>query len=284
MIVRKSAAEIEKMRAAGRVVAEVLEAVEGAIVPGMTRTIDLDRLALSICERRGAKPAFMGYHGYPANACISVNEAVVHGIPGDRVLVSGDIVSFDFACSLDGYFADAAVTIPVGEVGPEVRRLIAVTRECLYKGIAKARVGGRLGDMAAAIQQHAERAGFGVVRDLVGHGIGRAMHEEPQVPNVGRPGKGERLLDGMTLAVEPMINQGTAAVEQLSDKWTVVTKDGKLSAHFEHTIAITKRGADILTLPAPVAASGGESPDGTRRYSDEVPSAAASAATVGVEV
>jgi methionyl aminopeptidase len=250
MIVRKSAADIEKMRVAGRVVAEVLEAVENAIVPGVTRTLDLDMLALQISKKHGAIPAFKGYRGFPANTCISVNEAVVHGIPGDRVLLNGDIVSFDFACSVNGYFADAAVTLPVGEISAEAKRLLLVTRECLYKGIAQARVGARLGDVASAIQRHAERAGYGVVRELVGHGIGRAMHEDPQVPNFGKPGSGERLAEGMTLAVEPMINQGSAPVKELADKWTIVTRDGKLSAHFEHTIAITKRGADILTLPA----------------------------------
>jgi methionyl aminopeptidase len=253
MIVRKSAAEIEKMRVAGRVVAEVLRAMENAIVPGVTRTADLDRLALQISQRHGAVPAFKDYHGYPANTCISINDAVVHGIPGEQVLKNGDIVSIDFACSVDGYFADAAVTLPVGEVSPEARRLLVVTRECLFKGIAQARVGARLGDVSSAIQRHAERAGYGVVRDLVGHGVGRAMHEEPDVPNYGKSGRGERLMEGMTLAIEPMINEGGYAVEQLSDNWTIVTADGKLSAHFEHTVAITKRGPDILTLPAAVA-------------------------------
>jgi methionyl aminopeptidase len=254
MILRKSAAEIEKMRVAGRVVSEVLHALTDAIVPGVTRTKDLDRMAADIARKRGAVPAFLGYRGYPANTCISVNEAVVHGIPNERVLKSGDVVSIDFACSVNGYFADAAVTVPVGEVSPEARRLLTVTRECLYKGIAQAKAGGRLGDVASAVQRHAEAAGFGVVRDLVGHGIGRAMHEGPQVPNFGRPGKLERLEEGMTIALEPMINQGTREVESLADQWTIVTADGKLSAHFEHTIAITRRGADILTLPAVVPA------------------------------
>jgi len=256
MIVRKSAAEIEKMRIAGAVVAEVLEAITNAIVPGVTRTIDLDRLALQISQRRGAIPAFKGYRGFPANTCISVNEAVVHGIPGERILRGGDIVSVDFACSVDGYFADAAVTLPVGEVSPEATRLIAITRESLYKGIAQARAGARLGDVSAAVQRHAERAGYGVVRELVGHGIGREMHEDPQVSNVGKSGRGERLMDGMTLAVEPMINQGVYGVKTMPDQWTIVTADGKLSAHFEHTIAINKRGADILTLPRSKSASG----------------------------
>lgn len=238
------------MRAAGRIVAEVLRAMETAIAPGLTRTSDLDRLAADLCRRRGAVPAFLGYRGYPAATCISVNDAVVHGIPNDRVLQNGDIVSVDFACSLDGYFADAAVTLPVGEISSEARRLITVTRECLYKGIAQAKAGARLGDVASAVQRHAEKNGYGVVRELVGHGIGKAMHEEPQVANFGRPGKGIRLEEGMTFALEPMINQGTPEVKELPDRWTIVTTDGKLSAHFEHTLAITRRGADILTLAA----------------------------------
>lgn len=251
---RKTAAEIEKMRVAGRVVAEVLDALARAIVPGVTRTSDLDQLALQIARSRGATPAFMGYRGYPANTCISVNEVVVHGIPGPRVLQNGDLVSMDFACSVDGYFADAAVTVAVGEINPQAQRLLQVTRECLFKGIAQARVGARLGDVAAAIQRHAERAGFSVVRDLVGHGVGRSMHEEPQVPNFGRPGKGPRLEEGMTLAIEPMVNQGGYAVDALPDQWTTVTADRKLAAHFEHTVAITRRGPDILTLPSPPTA------------------------------
>lgn len=259
------------MRAAGRVVAEVLDAMAGAIVPGVTRTADLDRLAVAISHRRGATPAFLGYRGYPASTCISINEAVVHGIPDDRLLREGDIVSLDFACSVDGYFADAAVTVPVGEVSSEARRLIAVTRECLYKGIAQARVGAHLGDVAFAIQKHAERAGFGVVRDLVGHGVGRAMHEEPQVPNVGRPGKLARLEEGMTLAIEPMINAGSWAVESLPDNWTIVTQDGRLAAHFEHTVAITRRGPDILTLPAPTEKAGREA--SRSAVGDEAPAA-----------
>lgn len=250
MIVRKTPAEIEKMRVAGRVVAEVLDGVSKAIVPGVTRTADLDMLALQIARKHGAIPAFKGYRGFPANLCVSINEQVVHGIPGERVLVSGDIVSVDFACSVNGFYADAAVTLAVGEVSPEARKLLAVTREALYKGLAAVRIGGHIGDMASAIQKHAERAGYGVVRELVGHGVGRSMHEDPQVPNVGKPNRGERLLEGMTLAVEPMINMGTHETEPLADKWTIVTKDRKLSAHFEHTIAITRKGADILTLPA----------------------------------
>lgn len=250
MIVRKTGGEIEKMRAAGRIVAEVLQGIADAIVPGVTTTADLDRVAETVCARTGAVPAFLGYHGYPARTCISVNDAVVHGIPADgHVLRAGDIVSVDFACSLNGYFADAAVTLPVGDVSPEARRLIAVTREALYKGIAAARAGARMGDVSAAIQRFVERAGYSVVRDLVGHGIGRAMHEDPAVPNFGKPSRGERLIEGMTLAIEPMVNEGGRGVRTLPDKWTVVTADGRLSAHFEHTVAITKRGPDILTLP-----------------------------------
>lgn len=249
MIVRKSAADIEKMRAAGRIVAEVLETVEKSVEPGKTTTEDLNRLAEDICRGRGGVPTFLGYNNFPRSACISVNEAVVHGIPGGRVLQSGDLVSFDFACTLDGYIADAAITIPVGDVSPEANRLLGVTREALYQGIAKARVGARMGEVASAIQRYVEAAGFSVVRELVGHGVGRHLHEGPEVPNFGKPGQGIRLVDGMTLAIEPMVNAGKRETITLDDKWTVVTKDGTLSAHFEHTVAITKRGPDILTLP-----------------------------------
>jgi methionyl aminopeptidase len=271
MIVRKSAGEIEMIRVAGRVVAEVLDALAAGIVPGLTRTADLDRMAAQICERRGAVPAFLGYRGFPACTCISVNEAVVHGIPDGRVLIDGDLVSVDFACSVNGYFADAAVTVPVGAIDAEARRLLTVTREALFKGIAQARIGGRLGDVASAIQRHAERAGYGVVRDLVGHGVGLALHEEPSVPNFGRPHTGERLVQGMTLAIEPMVNQGTYSVRTLDDTWTIVTADGKRSAHFEHTVAVTKRGPDILTLPAAArgAAPGAPVVVSSRDWSDE---------------
>lgn len=255
MIVRKTPAEVAKVRAAGQIVAEVLAALEEAIVPGVTRTIDLDRLAVRIAQSRGAVPAFLGYRGYPASTCISVNEVVVHGIPGGRILQDGDLVSADFACWLDGYCADAATTIAVGEVTLEAQRLLAVTREALYRGIQQARAGGRTGDIGAAIQRHVERAGFSVVRNLVGHGVGRAIHEAPQVPNYGRPGRGERLVEGMTLAIEPMVNAGGPAVRTLADRWSVVTADGKLSAHFEQTVAVTPQGGQILTLlePAPCA-------------------------------
>ncbi len=250
MIVRKSTADIEKMRAAGRIVAEVLEAVEKSVVPGKTTTGDLNHLAETICRERGGVPTFLGYNKFPAAACISVNEAVVHGIPGGRVLQSGDLVSFDFACTLNGYIADSAITIPVGDVSPEAKRLLKVTHEALFVGIAKARVGARMGEVAFAIQRYVEAEGFSVVRELVGHGVGRRLHEDPEVPNYGKPGQGIRLMDGMTLAIEPMVNAGKRETITLDDKWTVVTKDGTLSAHFEHTVAITKRGPDILTLPS----------------------------------
>jgi methionyl aminopeptidase len=252
MIVRKTASEIERMRASGAIVAEVLEAISQAIVPNVTRTIELDQLAARLARERGAIPAFLGYRGFPANTCISVNETVVHGIPNDRVLKSGDIVSVDFACSLDGAFADAAITLPVGEISPEAERLLKVTQESLFVGIAKARTGARIGEISAAIQRFVEQNGYSVVRELVGHGVGRALHEDPAVPNFGKPGQGERLIEGMTLAIEPMVNAGAAKVETLADKWTVVTKDGALSAHFEHTVAVTKKGPEILTLPATV--------------------------------
>ena len=267
MIVRKSAADVEKMRAAGRIVAEVLEAVEKAVVPGETTTADLNNLAETICRERGGVPTFLGYNNFPAAACISVNEAVVHGIPDGRVLVSGDLVSFDFACTRGGYIADAAITIPVGEVSAEAKRLLSVTREALYQGIAKAKVGARIGEVASAIQRYVEAAGFTIVRELVGHGVGRHLHEGPEVPNFGKPGQGVRLMDGMTIAIEPMVNAGKRETVTLPDKWTVVTKDGNLSAHFEHTVAITKRGPDILTLPfgAPVPHGVSMTPDAAVR-------------------
>lgn len=249
MIVRKTPADVEKMRAAGRIVAEVLSTVENAVVPEVTTTGDLNRIAEAICRERGGYPTFLGYNKFPAAACISVNNEVVHGLPGKRVLRNGDLVSFDFACTLNGFVADAAITISVGEVSPEARRLLSVTREALYQGIASARVGGRIGEVASAIQRYVEAAGFSVVRELVGHGVGRTLHEDPSVPNFGKPGQGARLMEGMTLAIEPMVNLGKRETETMDDQWTVVTKDGSLSAHFEHTVAITKRGADILTLP-----------------------------------
>ncbi|MCL6518640.1 MAG: type I methionyl aminopeptidase [Armatimonadetes bacterium] len=248
MIIIKTKQEIEKMRRAGRVVAAALAQLEASIIPNKTTTADLDKLAASILEKWNAIPSFKGYRGYPAVICVAVNEEVVHGIPGPRVLKEGDIVGIDIGAIVEGYHADSAITVGVGEISPLAAKLIRVTREALFCGIAKARVGNRLTDISAAIQEHAEKNNFSVVRDLVGHGIGRSMHEDPQVPNFGRPGRGPRLEEGMTLAIEPMLNAGGYQVESLQDQWTIVTKDRSLSAHFEHTVAVTSKGPDILTL------------------------------------
>jgi len=248
MIIPKTKQEIEKMRAAGKVVAEALTRLEASIIPGKTTTADLDKLAAAILSERNALPSFKGYRGYPAVLCVAVNEEVVHAIPGARVLREGDIVGMDIGAIVQGYHADAAVTVPVGEVAPAALNLLRVTREALFRGIAQAQVGNRLTDISHAIQQYVEQNDYSVVRDLVGHGIGRSMHEDPQVPNYGPPGRGPVLREGMTLAIEPMVNMGGPEVETLSDRWTMVTKDRTLSAHFEHTIAITSQGPDILTL------------------------------------
>jgi methionyl aminopeptidase len=247
VIVRRSAAELAIMREAGRVTARALSAVGRAVVPGVT-TAELDDIAVAVIEQAGAKPAFKGYHGFPATICASRNCEVVHGIPGKVRLVEGDIISIDMGAIVDGYFGDSARTFAVGAVSPEATALMVATRRSLEAGIAKCVPGNRLYDIGAAVQKVAEAAGFSVVREYVGHGIGRAMHEEPQVPNYGTPGKGPQLLAGMVLAIEPMINAGGAGVRQLDDGWTVVTADGKLSAHFEHTVAITEAGPYVLTL------------------------------------
>jgi len=232
---------------AGQIVAKAHQEVEKALRPGVT-TYELDRAAEDYILKRQAKPAFKGYHGFPASICASVNDEVVHGIPSRlRQVNSGDIISIDIGAIINDYVGDAAVTLPVGEIDNEVRRLLDVTQEALDKGIAKALVNNRLTDISHAIQTHAENNKFSVVRDFVGHGIGTNMHEEPQVPNFGMPGRGPRLKAGMTLAIEPMVNMGTYEVETLGDNWTVVTKDRKRSAHFEHTIAITDKGPWILT-------------------------------------
>ncbi|MFO7639416.1 MAG: type I methionyl aminopeptidase [bacterium] len=242
----KSGREIERMREAGRVLTQVLELVGRAVVPGVT-TRELN----AVCEReiraRGGVPTFLGYRGYPAAACVSVNEEVVHGIPSDRRLVEGDICKVDLGVTLDGMIADAARTWPVGEVSSEVSALLRVTREALYRGLLECRAGRRIGDVGHAIQQYVEERGYSVVRALCGHGVGRELHEDPQVPNCGRAGRGEKLEAGMTLAVEPMVNLGRFEVETLSDGWTVVTKDGLPSAHFEHTILVTNADVEILT-------------------------------------
>jgi methionyl aminopeptidase len=248
MIVRRSAAELAIMREAGRVTARALRAVGEAVVPGVT-TKELDDVAVAVIEAAGAKPAFLGYHGFPATICASRNCEVVHGIPSGKIrLVEGDIISIDMGAIVDGYFGDSARTFAVGQVSDEATALMEATRLSLEAGIAQCVPGNKLYDIGAAVQATAEKAGFSVVREYVGHGIGRAMHEEPQVPNYGTPGRGPALLPGMVLAIEPMINAGGAGVRQLADGWTVVTADGKMSAHFEHTVAITAEGPYVLTV------------------------------------
>lgn len=247
MIVLKSPVEIEMMREAGRVTAVALRLVGEAVRPGIT-TGELDAIAEEYIRSQGAQPAFLGYHGFPATLCTSVNEQVVHGIPGKRVLNEGDILSVDCGAVVDGFFGDSAMTFPVGTVSAEARALMDATRASLEAGIAKMRPNMRLYDIGAAVQQVAEAAGFSVVREYVGHGIGRAMHEDPQVPNFGQSGRGAQLKPGMVFAVEPMVNAGGFEVRSLDDGWTVVTADGSLSAHFEHTIAVTEDGPVILTV------------------------------------
>jgi methionyl aminopeptidase len=246
VIVCKSAAEIEKMRAANALVAEVLAELAAMVAPGVT-TRDLDAVAEKLVRDGGAEPAFKGYRGYPNTLCASVNEQVVHGIPSTRPLSEGDIISLDMGVKLDGFFGDSAVTVPVGSVSEEAAKLLRVTEEALEKGIAQVRLGGRISDIGHAIQEHVEASGFSVVREFVGHGIGAALHEEPQIANYGEPGRGPRLAEGMTLAIEPMVNVGRPAVRVLADGWTAVTKDGSLSAHFEHTVAVTRTGPLVLT-------------------------------------
>ncbi len=246
MIHLRSLEEVEKIRASARLVAECLDHLETLVRPGVT-ALELDRAAEDFVRDHGAKPAFKGYRGYPATLCVAVNEVVVHGIPDARVLKDGDIVGCDMGVIIDGYYGDSARTFPVGEVEPEVRRLIDVTREAMHRGIAQAYAGNRLGDIGHAIQSHVEAAGFSVERDLVGHGIGRELHEEPQVPNYGRPGKGLKLSEGQVLAIEPMVNLGRHDVVTKSDGWTVITRDGQWSAHFEHTIAVGREAPEILS-------------------------------------
>ncbi|GFR35246.1 type I methionyl aminopeptidase [Thermobrachium celere] len=247
MIYLKSDQEIEIMRKAGQIVAEALLLIEEAIRPGIT-TKELDRIAEEYIIRCGARPSFKGYHGFPATICASVNEEVVHGIPGERVLKEGDIISVDCGAFYQGFHGDAARTFPVGKVAPEAQRLIDVTRESFFEGLKYAKVGNRLGDISAAIQEYVEKNNFSVVRDYVGHGIGREMHEQPAVPNYGKSGRGIKLQRGLVLAIEPMVNMGTFAVKELDDGWTVVTYDGKLSAHYENTVAILDNGPEILTI------------------------------------
>jgi len=253
----KTPDQIETIARAGEIVAQVLESVSRTVEPGMS-TAELDTAAEALIRSHpGAEPAFKGLYGFPATLCASVNQEVVHGIPAaDRVLASGDIVSVDVGVKLDGFFADAAVTVPVGDVPDETRRLLAVTRQSLADGIEAARVDRQIGDIGAAVQTTVEDAGYSVIRELVGHGVGEAPHEEPQVPNYGRGGSGIQLQDGLVIAIEPMVNIGRRHVRTLRDGWTVVTGDGSLSAHFEHTVAVTTDGPRILTrLPVEVGAS-----------------------------
>ncbi|MGI6551304.1 MAG: type I methionyl aminopeptidase [Syntrophomonadales bacterium] len=246
MIIIKTKKELEIMRQAGLIVADTLERLAGLVKPGIT-TAALDHFAERYIVDRGAKASFKGYNGFPASVCVSVNEDVVHGIPGERRLKEGDIVSIDLGAIVNGWHGDAAITVPVGEVDPEIMRLLKVTEESLYQGIKAAQVGARLGMVSNAIQSYVERAGFSVVRQYVGHGIGRQMHEDPPVPNYGRQDRGPVLAEGMTIAIEPMVNVGGYEVLVKPDNWTVYTKDGSYSAHFEHTVAITSNGPEILT-------------------------------------
>jgi methionyl aminopeptidase len=255
VIVCRSSDELDRMRAAGRLVAEVLSELSTRVTPGVT-TAELDELAEKRIRQAGATPAFKGYHGYPATICASVNEEVIHGIPsGRRLLNEGDVISIDVGASLDGYYGDSAITLPVGQVSEQAATLLRVTEEALYKAIEQVKIGARISDIGHAVQQHVEAYGFSVVREFVGHGIGQRMHEEPQVPNYGEPGRGPRLAEGMVLAIEPMVNAGKPAVKVLADGWTAVTRDSSLSAHFEHTVAVTADGPWILTArEVPVAA------------------------------
>ena len=238
------------MRAANALVADVLAHLADMVAPGVT-TLELDVEAEARVRAAGAEPAFKGYRGYPCTLCASVNEQVVHGIPSQRPLVEGDIISLDMGVKLDGFYGDSAVTVPVGRVAPEVAALLRVTEEALHKAIEQVRLGGRVSDIGHAVQRHVEAGGFSVVREFVGHGIGAALHEEPQIANYGEPGRGPRLAEGMTLAIEPMVNMGKPGVKVLGDGWTAVTKDGSLSAHFEHTVAVTRDGPLVLTARVP---------------------------------
>lgn len=246
MIVYKTAEEIEIMREAAQIVSRTLGILTPHIKPGTT-PLELDKMAEEYIRSQDAIPGFLGLYDFPNTLCVSVNEQVVHGIPNDRPLEEGDIISVDCGAIYKGYYGDHAYTFEVGEVAPEVKKLLEVTKECLYLGIEEAKEGNRIGDIGFAIQQHVEKHGYGVVRDLVGHGLGKTMHEDPQVPNYGRRGRGKKIKNGLTIAIEPMINMGTERVVQLEDKWTIVTADGKPSAHFEHDIAVIDGKPEILS-------------------------------------
>lgn len=247
MIVLKTSRELELMRVACRISAEALQVAGEAVKPGIS-TWEIDKIAYDYIKKQGAEPNFLNLYGFPATACISINDEVIHGIPSKkRVLKEGDIVSIDLGAKIGGYNGDNAATFAVGQISPEAQRLCDTTRESLYKGIEAAVPGGRIGDIGSAVQEYCESRGYGVVREYTGHGVGTSLHEDPEVPNFGTAGRGIRLLPGMTIAIEPMINQGTHKINQMSDGWTIKTADGKLSAHFEHTIAITDNGPVILT-------------------------------------
>lgn len=246
-MILKKPSEISLMRESGRLLARTMRIVSESIVPGKTTPLELDALAERIITEGGGIPSFKGYRGFPNSACISVNDTVVHGIPDGVVLQEGDIVSLDFGVILEGWHSDSAWTFPVGEITPNAQRLLSITKECLNQGILKAKVGGKVGDISNAVQKYAENNGYGIVKDLVGHGIGKSLHEPPNVPNFGRAGHGPVMKEGMTICIEPMINEGTGKVKFLKDGWTVKTGDGKLSAHFEHTVAVTNSGPLILT-------------------------------------
>ena len=247
MIIIKNNQEIDRMRSAGKIVAETLLLVEEKVRPGIT-TAELDRIAEEFITKHGARPSFKGLYGFPASLCISVNEQVVHGIPGGYVLKDGDIISVDCGANINGFHGDAARTFGVGNISEEAEKLINVTKESFFRGIEYAKVGNRLTDISHEIQSYVEASGFSVVRDFVGHGIGRVVHEDPDIPNYGRPGRGPKLVEGMALAIEPMVNVGNYKVKTLKDDWTVVTSDGSLSAHYENTIVILPDGPEILTL------------------------------------
>jgi methionyl aminopeptidase len=247
MIICKSPVEIEKLRSSGRMVRQLLGEIREQVQPGGT-TLDLEKFVVKRLKELGARPAFKGYRGYPCCLCASINDEVIHGIPSERRrLKEGDILSLDMGVVLDGYVGDSALTVPVGAIDESAQRLLKVTEEALELAIGKVRLGNRLGDISASIQEHAEQNGFSVVREFVGHGIGKALHEEPQIPNFGQAGHGPLLKEGMVFALEPMVNAGGAAVRVLDDNWTAVTVDGGLSAHFEHMVAVTRNGPDVLT-------------------------------------
>jgi methionyl aminopeptidase len=246
MILLKSLQEIAKMEVANRIVAEILEGVKEKVQPGI-ETRELDELAEEMCRQRRVKPAFKGYRGYPRSICVSVNEEVVHGIPGPRSLKAGDVVSLDFGVKYEGFYGDAAITVGVGDVGEKARALIAATEESLYAGIAKVKAGQRLSDISHAVQTVVEGAGFGVIREFVGHGIGRSLHEDPQIANFGPPDRGPTMQVGMTFAIEPMTSMGSWQVRILQDGWTAITQDGSCAAHFEHSVALTENGVLILS-------------------------------------